>query len=191
MCWLQIPLLLRNVADRVGNLEICQPATWALQKNVWYKVLNCKVEIFSIALDDDLVIKLWSWCAHLGHRTYAQDIIYIYVVVYVCIMSLVATQLLFFLSCGACCGPDSKKRVSTFFWDTRGGGGHGPDSLHKFKSSRRPDKILSQAGFGPRVGLWTCLPKLIKAKVINIYWMNDINRISIITFSKVQFLNDA
>ena len=29
---------------------------------------------------------------------------------------------------------------------------HGPDSLHKFKSSRGPDKILSQAE------LWTCLP---------------------------------
>ena len=41
-------------------------------------------------------------------------ILYIYVVVYVCIMSLVATQLLLFLSCGACRGPDSKKRVSTF-----------------------------------------------------------------------------
>ena len=52
-------------------------------------------------------------------------------------------------------GPDSKKRASTFFWDTRG---RGPDSFHKFKSSRGPDKILSQARFGPRAGLWTCLP---------------------------------
>ena len=30
-------------------------------------------------------------------------------------MSMVATQLLLFLSCGACYRPDSKKRVSTFF----------------------------------------------------------------------------
>ena len=31
MCWLQIPLLLSDVVDRVGNLEICQSATWACQ----------------------------------------------------------------------------------------------------------------------------------------------------------------
>ena len=33
----------------------------------------------------------------------------------------------------------------------------GPDSLHKFKSSHGPDKILSRSGFGPRAGLWACL----------------------------------
>ena len=38
MCRLQIPLLLYDVADKVEYVKICQPATWTLQKNIWYRV---------------------------------------------------------------------------------------------------------------------------------------------------------
>ena len=66
---------------------------------------------------------------------------------------MVATQLLLFLSCGAC---------------------RGPDSLHKFISSRGPDKILSPPRFGPRARLWTCLPYRDTSLMIN--WWKVVNR---------------
>ena len=45
----KIPPLLNDAVDKVGGVEICQPATWALQN----KVPNCKIE--------ELFSRIWWW----------------------------------------------------------------------------------------------------------------------------------
>ena len=80
---------------------------------------------------------------------------YTHIQLHIYIMSMVATQHLIFLSLvERAAGRIWKKEWVHFFEKMRG---HRPDSFHKFKSSRGPDKILSRARFGPRAGLWTCL----------------------------------
>ena len=62
--------------------------------------------------------------------------LYTHIQLHLYIMSMVATQLFLFLSCGACRGPYSKKSEYNFL---RHPACRGPDLLHKLKSSRGPD----------------------------------------------------
>ena len=70
MCWLQIPLLLSDAVDKVVGAEIGQPATLALQKSIWHRVLN------STAVKDNLTNpKIIPWTVVLLEASFTLNVL--------------------------------------------------------------------------------------------------------------------